>query len=296
MVGGQYIDVAGTAPGGADGLRRLHELKTGRLIGASIECVLLLDGDRDDLPQSRRFRAFAERAGRAVPDRRRHPRRDRIEETLGKQQGSDERLGKRTYVTEFGLDGARRLAEESPRAGARGARRRRARGTPTSSSRSPTSSRPGATDDRTSWSTIDRPQDLHGLTDEQLQQVAQEVREHIIDTVGEIGGHFGANLGRLRDRRRAALAARLAARQDPLGRRPPGLPAQDPHRPPRPAARRSASTAAWRRSARSPSPSTTSWAPATPRPRSATRSGSRRRCAAATARTATSSRSSATAR
>src|ERR1700733_10281836 len=42
---------------------------------------------------------------------------------------------------------------------------------------------------------IDRPQDLHGLTDEELQQVAQEVREHIITTVGEIGGHFGANLG-----------------------------------------------------------------------------------------------------
>jgi 1-deoxy-D-xylulose-5-phosphate synthase len=42
---------------------------------------------------------------------------------------------------------------------------------------------------------IDRPQDLHGLSDEELQNVAQEVREHIIDTVGEIGGHFGANLG-----------------------------------------------------------------------------------------------------
>ena len=42
---------------------------------------------------------------------------------------------------------------------------------------------------------INRPQDLHSLTDEELQQVAQEVREHIIDTVGEIGGHFGANLG-----------------------------------------------------------------------------------------------------
>jgi 1-deoxy-D-xylulose-5-phosphate synthase len=42
---------------------------------------------------------------------------------------------------------------------------------------------------------IDNPQDLHGLTDDELQQVAQEVREHIIDTVGEIGGHFGANLG-----------------------------------------------------------------------------------------------------
>src|SRR5882724_5849893 len=43
--------------------------------------------------------------------------------------------------------------------------------------------------------TVDGPQDLHGLSEEQLQQVAQEVREHIIDTVGEIGGHFGANLG-----------------------------------------------------------------------------------------------------
>jgi 1-deoxy-D-xylulose-5-phosphate synthase len=44
-------------------------------------------------------------------------------------------------------------------------------------------------------SSIDGPQDLHALTDEQLQVLAQEVREHIIDTVGEIGGHFGANLG-----------------------------------------------------------------------------------------------------
>jgi 1-deoxy-D-xylulose-5-phosphate synthase len=42
---------------------------------------------------------------------------------------------------------------------------------------------------------INGPQDLHGLTDEELQALAQEVRAHIIDTVGEIGGHFGANLG-----------------------------------------------------------------------------------------------------
>jgi 1-deoxy-D-xylulose-5-phosphate synthase len=39
------------------------------------------------------------------------------------------------------------------------------------------------------------PQDLHALSDQQLQDLAQEVRTHIIDTVGEIGGHFGANLG-----------------------------------------------------------------------------------------------------
>jgi 1-deoxy-D-xylulose-5-phosphate synthase len=42
---------------------------------------------------------------------------------------------------------------------------------------------------------IDTPQDLHPLSDDELQAVAQEVREHIITTVGEIGGHFGANLG-----------------------------------------------------------------------------------------------------
>jgi 1-deoxy-D-xylulose-5-phosphate synthase len=42
---------------------------------------------------------------------------------------------------------------------------------------------------------IDFPTDLHGLDDEQLQQVAQEMRTYIIDTIGEIGGHFGANLG-----------------------------------------------------------------------------------------------------
>ena len=42
---------------------------------------------------------------------------------------------------------------------------------------------------------IDRPQDLHALSEDELEQVAQEVRELLIDTVGEIGGHFGANLG-----------------------------------------------------------------------------------------------------
>src|SRR5687768_13281932 len=42
---------------------------------------------------------------------------------------------------------------------------------------------------------IDGPSDLKGLDEDQLVQVAQEVREQIIETIGEIGGHFGANLG-----------------------------------------------------------------------------------------------------
>jgi geranylgeranyl diphosphate synthase type II len=114
MVGGQYIDVAGTAPPGPAGLRQLHELKTGQLIAASIECVLLLAGTLGpDTIKS--FSTFASELGvlfQIVDDIL-----DVIgsSETLGKRQGSDERLGKRTYVTEFGLDGARKLAAESHR-------------------------------------------------------------------------------------------------------------------------------------------------------------------------------------
>src|SRR2546429_7759812 len=42
---------------------------------------------------------------------------------------------------------------------------------------------------------INGPEDLHGLSEQELAELAKEVRGHIIDTVGEIGGHFGANLG-----------------------------------------------------------------------------------------------------
>ncbi|MGB2852606.1 MAG: 1-deoxy-D-xylulose-5-phosphate synthase, partial [Solirubrobacterales bacterium] len=42
---------------------------------------------------------------------------------------------------------------------------------------------------------VDGPADLAGLDDDDLQQLAQETRELIIDVIGNIGGHFGANLG-----------------------------------------------------------------------------------------------------
>ena len=114
MVGGQYVDVASTASQGAEGLRRLHELKTGRLIGASVECPLIVGGlrGRDTISA---FRAFASELGvlfQIVDDILDVTGSD---QALGKPQGSDERLGKRTYVTEFGLDGARQLAAESHR-------------------------------------------------------------------------------------------------------------------------------------------------------------------------------------
>jgi 1-deoxy-D-xylulose-5-phosphate synthase len=53
-------------------------------------------------------------------------------------------------------------------------------------------------EDAPRWNLLDRidgPADLKELSDDELQELAQEVREYIIETVGEIGGHFGANLG-----------------------------------------------------------------------------------------------------
>ncbi|HEX9983646.1 MAG TPA: 1-deoxy-D-xylulose-5-phosphate synthase [Thermoanaerobaculia bacterium] len=43
--------------------------------------------------------------------------------------------------------------------------------------------------------TIDTPLDLRKLDRRQLPQVAQEIRDQIIDVVSRVGGHFGGNLG-----------------------------------------------------------------------------------------------------
>jgi len=125
MVGGQYIDVRGLVEDGGASLRRLHELKTGRLIGASIECVLLLDGARPGGTTLEHFRSFAAELGvlfQIVDD---ILDVTGTEDTLGKPQGSDERHGKLTYVSQYGLEGAREMARESHRS-ARDALRRAA--------------------------------------------------------------------------------------------------------------------------------------------------------------------------
>jgi geranylgeranyl diphosphate synthase, type II len=109
MVGGQYIDVRGAS----DDLRRLHELKTGRLIAAAVECVLLLAGAKDPSPTLSGFRAFAAELGvlfQIVDDILDVTGTDAA---LGKPRGSDERHGKLTYVTRYGVDGARAMAAES---------------------------------------------------------------------------------------------------------------------------------------------------------------------------------------
>ena len=110
MVGGQYVDVVGGEQDAA-GLRALHALKTGRLIAASVGVVLILEGlgESETIP----FRRFADELGvlfQIVDDILDVTESD---EQLGKPHGSDERHGKLTYVSLFGLDRARELAAES---------------------------------------------------------------------------------------------------------------------------------------------------------------------------------------
>jgi geranylgeranyl diphosphate synthase, type II len=108
MVGGQFLDVAGADE--AD-LRHLHELKTGALIAASVGSVLALEGL--DGPPTMPFRRFAAELGVVfqIVDDILDVTGDEAE--LGKPRGSDERHGKATYVSVFGLDRARELAKES---------------------------------------------------------------------------------------------------------------------------------------------------------------------------------------
>lgn len=107
MVGGQYVDVTEGASDAAE-LRALHSLKTGRLIAASVGVGLALAGLGE--PETIPYRRFGEELGvlfQIVDDIL-----DVIgtDQELGKPHGSDERHGKVTYVSLFGLERARELA------------------------------------------------------------------------------------------------------------------------------------------------------------------------------------------
>ncbi|MGK2931180.1 MAG: polyprenyl synthetase family protein [Solirubrobacterales bacterium] len=110
MVGGQYVDVTATDLD-HDGLRHLHSLKTGRLIRVSVETALAYGG----VPVADRapYETFAAELGilfQIVDDILDVTGTD-VE--LGKPQGSDERHGKVTYVSLYGLQEAKSLASQS---------------------------------------------------------------------------------------------------------------------------------------------------------------------------------------
>jgi geranylgeranyl diphosphate synthase type II len=109
MIGGQYVDVTTDGDLDAEGLVHLHELKTGRLLRASVTCAVAVAGlspeERDP------WASFGEEVGLLfqIVD-------DILDATgtaaeLGKTPGKDEAAGKVTYVSLHGLEHARELAD-----------------------------------------------------------------------------------------------------------------------------------------------------------------------------------------
>ncbi|MGH1370700.1 MAG: (2E,6E)-farnesyl diphosphate synthase [Cellvibrionaceae bacterium] len=112
MVGGQAIDLASInqQPSLAE-LQRMHSLKTGALIRASVRMGALASGVVTPA-QLRSLSLYADAIGLAfqVQDDILDVTADT--ETLGKQQGADIALNKPTYVSLLGLDGAREKAQQ----------------------------------------------------------------------------------------------------------------------------------------------------------------------------------------
>ena len=111
MIGGQYLDVTEDDALDADGLARLHALKTGRLIQASVLTATAVAGLGSE-----------ERVGWAAAGAEIGLLFQIVDdvldatatsEELGKTAGKDEAAGKVTYVTLHGLGRARELADEA---------------------------------------------------------------------------------------------------------------------------------------------------------------------------------------
>ena len=84
------------------------------------------------------------------------------------------------------------------------------------------------------------PADLRALDDEQIAGLAVEIREFLVTHVARGGGHLGPNLGVVELTLALHRVFDSPARPDPVRHRPPGVRAQDRHRPGRPASTRCA--------------------------------------------------------
>jgi geranylgeranyl diphosphate synthase type II len=111
MIGGQYLDVTTDGELDRESLRLLHALKTGRLLLSCVKCATIVAG----VPPSERdpWVGFGNEVGLLfqIVD-------DILDATgtaaeLGKTPGKDEAAGKVTYVSLYGLERARVLADET---------------------------------------------------------------------------------------------------------------------------------------------------------------------------------------
>ena len=83
-------------------------------------------------------------------------------------------------------------------------------------------------------SSLASPADLHKMSDKELQQIADEVRQAILREVSKTGGHFSSNLGTVELTVALYATYHLPSRQSHLGHRAPGLSSQTSYWPPRP--------------------------------------------------------------
>jgi geranylgeranyl diphosphate synthase, type II len=107
MVAGQSLDLQTSSKSINDeSLATLHSLKTGALITASVQLGALSTGftDKSRLDQ---LSVYARAIGHAFQVQDDILDVESDTETLGKQQGKDQQLGKVTYPVLLGLDGAR---------------------------------------------------------------------------------------------------------------------------------------------------------------------------------------------
>jgi 1-deoxy-D-xylulose-5-phosphate synthase len=81
--------------------------------------------------------------------------------------------------------------------------------------------------------TVDDPADIRTFDRKQLAQLATELRSFIVDSVAATGGHLSSNLGTVELTIALPLRLQHADRSRGLGRGPPDLRPQDPHRPAR---------------------------------------------------------------
>jgi len=112
MTGGQSVDLAaeGKTLTAAE-LEHMYALKTGALIHAAIVSACLLQEDLDDV-KSAALDSFGKDIGVAFQIKDDILDIEGETHVIGKPSGSDEKLGKATYPSLFGIDASRRRCDE----------------------------------------------------------------------------------------------------------------------------------------------------------------------------------------
>jgi len=111
MVGGQVMDIqAETQEVDLAHLKKIHSHKTGQLIRAAVRIGGIIGGASSAQLES--LTGYAEDIGLAFQIADDVLNRVGTREELGKDAGTDEKRGKKTYPSFFGIEGARQLGDE----------------------------------------------------------------------------------------------------------------------------------------------------------------------------------------